>query len=146
MTASVSDPVVRKFVAAVNAGDKDAFFADVLTEDATMSDDGSERDLAAWTEKEIFSPQANGRMEVVEASDDGRSLVVDYTNDTWGTMRTRWIFTVAGDRVSRFETGRRRPEPPVRGASAETRGRETTGGCAGGDRDASPARGWETGP
>ncbi|WP_030336726.1 nuclear transport factor 2 family protein [Streptomyces sp. NRRL B-1381] len=105
MTASVSDPVVRKFVAAVNAGDKDAFFADVLTEDATMSDEGSERDLAAWTEKEIFSPQANGRMEVVEASDDGRSLVVDYTNDTWGTMRTRWIFTVAGDRVSRFETG-----------------------------------------
>lgn len=105
MTASISDPVVERFVAAVNAGDKDAFFADVLTEDATMSDDGSERDLADWTEKEIFSPQANGRMEVVEATDDGRSLVVDYTNDTWGTMRTRWIFTVTDGRVSRFETG-----------------------------------------
>lgn len=105
MTPSISDPVVERFVAAVNAGDKDAFFADVLTEDATMSDDGSERDLADWTEKEIFSPQANGRMEVVEASDDGRSLVVDYTNDTWGTMRTRWIFTVTDGRVSRFETG-----------------------------------------
>ncbi|WP_228989628.1 nuclear transport factor 2 family protein [Streptomyces sp. DH8] len=105
MTPSISDPVVERFVAAVNAGDKDAFFADVLTEDATMSDDGSERDLADWTEKEIFSPQANGRMKVVEASDDGRSLVVDYTNDTWGTMRTRWIFTVTDGRVSRFETG-----------------------------------------
>ncbi|MFF8554082.1 nuclear transport factor 2 family protein [Streptomyces sp. NPDC015501] len=105
MTPSINDPVVERFVAAVNAGDKDAFFADVLTEDATMSDDGSERDLAAWTEKEIFSPQANGRMEVVEASEDGRSLVVDYTNDTWGTMRTRWIFTVADGRVSRFQTG-----------------------------------------
>ncbi|MFD7745551.1 nuclear transport factor 2 family protein [Streptomyces sp. NPDC059698] len=105
MTPSISDPVVERFVAAVNAGDKDAFFADVLTEDATMSDDGSERDLAAWTEKEIFSPQANGRMKVVEASDDGRSLVVDYTNDAWGTMRTRWIFTVTDGRVSRFETG-----------------------------------------
>ncbi|MEU7732133.1 nuclear transport factor 2 family protein [Streptomyces griseus] len=105
MTSSISDPVVEKFVATVNAGDRDAFFADVLTEDATMSDDGSERDLAAWTEKEVFSPEANGRMKVVDASDDGRTLVVDYTNDTWGTMRTRWIFTVAGDRVSRFETG-----------------------------------------
>lgn len=105
MTSSISDPAVQKFIAAVNAGDKEAFFADVLTKDATMSDDGSERDLAAWTEKEIFSPKANGRMKVVDASEDGRTLVVDYTNDTWGTMRTRWIFTVAQDRVSRFETG-----------------------------------------
>ncbi|MGW6289773.1 nuclear transport factor 2 family protein [Streptomyces sp. NPDC055107] len=105
MTSSISDPVVERFIAAVNAGDRDAFFTDVLTEDATMSDDGSERDLAAWTEKEVFSPKANGRMKVVDASDDGRTLVVDYTNDTWGTMRTRWIFTIDGDRVSRFETG-----------------------------------------
>ncbi|MEW2066318.1 nuclear transport factor 2 family protein [Streptomyces sp. NPDC007346] len=104
MTTSISDPVVEKFVAAVNAGDESAFTA-VLTEDATMSDDGSERDLAAWTEKEIFSPKANGRMKVVDASDDGRALVVDYTNDMWGTMRTRWVFTVTGDRISRFETG-----------------------------------------
>ncbi|CAM5532737.1 hypothetical protein SCYAM73S_01327 [Streptomyces cyaneofuscatus] len=104
MTTSISDPVVERFVAAVNAGDETAFTA-VLTEDATMSDDGSERDLAAWTEKEIFSPKANGRMDVVQASDDGRTLVVDYTNDTWGTMRTRWSFTVTGDRISRFETG-----------------------------------------
>ncbi|MFE9698831.1 nuclear transport factor 2 family protein [Streptomyces sp. NPDC006270] len=105
MAPSINDPAVEKFIATVNAGDKDAFFADVPTEDATMSDDGSERDLSAWTEKEIFSPEANGRMEVVDASDDGRSLVVDYTNDAWGTMRTRWVFSVTGGRVSRFETG-----------------------------------------
>jgi hypothetical protein len=35
-----SNPVVRRFVAALNAGDRPAFFA-VLTSDATMSDDGS---------------------------------------------------------------------------------------------------------
>ena len=40
----LADPVVRKFVEAVNAGDRDAFFA-LLTENATMSDDGSDRDL-----------------------------------------------------------------------------------------------------
>jgi hypothetical protein len=37
----LADPVVRKFVEAVNAGDRDAFFA-LLTPDATMSDDGSD--------------------------------------------------------------------------------------------------------
>jgi hypothetical protein len=93
---------VRAFVAAVNAGDRDAFFA-LLTPDATMSDDGRERDLAEWVDREIFS--SNGRMEVDTQSRDGRSLEVTYTNSTWGAMRTKWHFAVDGDKVSRFETG-----------------------------------------
>ena len=80
-TKDLADPVVRKLVEAVNAGDRDAFFA-LLTEDATMSDDGSDRDLTEWVDREIFS--ADGRMEVESQSDDGRSLVVNYTNSTYG--------------------------------------------------------------
>ncbi|MFE6841414.1 nuclear transport factor 2 family protein [Streptomyces sp. NPDC057686] len=99
----LSDPTVRAFVTAVNAGDQGAFRA-VLTEGATMSDDGSDRDLTQWAEKEIFS--CNGHMDVQNESDGGRALVVDYRNDTWGEMRTAWRFTVTGDgRISRFETG-----------------------------------------
>lgn len=99
----LSDSAVRAFVSAVNAGDRAAFAA-ALTEGATMSDDGSDRDLAAWTDKEVFS--VNGHMDVVSESDGGRALVVDYRNDTWGSMRTAWRFTVAdGGRISRFETG-----------------------------------------
>jgi hypothetical protein len=96
------DPVVRKFVDAVNAGDRVAFFA-LLTPEATMSDDDSERDLEEWVDREIFS--SDGRMEVESQSDDGRSLIVNYTNSTYGTMRTVWNFSVEGDKVSRFETG-----------------------------------------
>lgn len=98
----LADPTVRAFVAAVNSHNREAFAA-VLTSAATMSDDGTDRDLAEWADKEIF--RSNGRMDVASQSDDGRELVVDYTNDTWGAMRTRWRFTVEGDRVSRFETG-----------------------------------------
>jgi hypothetical protein len=97
-----SNPVVRRFVAALNAGDKEAFFA-VLTPDATMSDDGTERDLGEWTEREIFS--SSGRMEVESEAEDGLSLVASYSNSTWGEMRTRWRFELAGDHVARFETG-----------------------------------------
>lgn len=68
-----------------------------------MSDDGSERDLAAWVDKEIFS--ADGRMDVESASDGGRALTATFTNSTYGTMRTRWAFTVTDGRISRFETG-----------------------------------------
>jgi SnoaL-like domain len=98
----LADPVVRRFVEAVNAGDRDAFFA-LLTPNASMSDDGTERDLEEWVNREIFSSDA--RMEVESQSDDGRSLIVNYTNSTWGAMRTAWKFVVEGDRVSRFETG-----------------------------------------
>jgi ketosteroid isomerase-like protein len=98
----LNDPVVRHLVEAVNSGDRDAFFA-LLTEDATMSDDGSERNLQEWVDREIFT--ADGRMEVESQSDDGRSLIVNVTNSTYGTMRTHWEFTVQGDKVARFETG-----------------------------------------
>ncbi|ROQ67682.1 hypothetical protein EDD93_2127 [Streptomyces sp. 840.1] len=97
------DPAVRAFVEAVNAGDREAFRA-ALTLDATMSDDGTDRDLTQWADSEIFS--SGGHMDVVSTDATGRALVVDYRNDTWGTMRTAWRFTVAPDgRVSRFETG-----------------------------------------
>jgi hypothetical protein len=98
----LAEPVVRRFVEAVNAGDRDGFFA-LLPDDATMSDDGSERDLEEWVDREIFSSE--GRMEVESQTDDGRSLIAKYTNSTYGTMRTAWKFTIEGDKVAHFETG-----------------------------------------
>ena len=98
----LADSVVRKFVEAVNAGDRDAFFG-LLTEGATMSDDGSDRNLEEWVDREIFS--SDGRMEVESQSDDGRSLIVNYTNSTYGSMRTDWRIVVEGEKVARFETG-----------------------------------------
>ncbi|MFD3946411.1 nuclear transport factor 2 family protein [Streptomyces sp. NPDC058579] len=98
----ISDPAVRAFVAALNANDQQAFQA-ALTPDATMSDDGSDRDIAEWTEKEIFS--SNGHMAVESQKDEGRTLVANYRNDTWGEMRTAWRFDVVGGKVARFETG-----------------------------------------
>ena len=97
-----SNPVVRRFVAALNAGDRQAFFA-ALTSDATMSDDGSERDLTQWTEREIFS--SHGHLDVESEAADGQSLVATYSNSTWGKMRTAWTFELSGDQIARFETG-----------------------------------------
>jgi hypothetical protein len=99
---NLTDPVVRAFVTAVNANDRDAFYAR-LTPDATMSDDGTERNLQEWVDREIFSTR--GRMDVESESDDGRSLAVTYTNATYGEMHTKWKFVVEGDKISRFETG-----------------------------------------
>ncbi|MFD9890737.1 nuclear transport factor 2 family protein [Amycolatopsis sp. NPDC059027] len=102
MTQQPTNPVVKAFVTAINAGDRAAFDA-LLTDDASMSDDGSDRDLAAWVDKEIFS--ADGRMAVESEEDGGMALVATFTNSTWGAMRTRWRFTVRDGRIARFDTG-----------------------------------------
>ncbi|MGS2804681.1 nuclear transport factor 2 family protein [Nocardia sp. MW-W600-9] len=96
------DPVVEVFVDALNAQDTDRFYG-VLTADATMSDDGVERDLARWTEAEIFS--SNGHLEVESVDDNGLELTADYTNSRWGSMRTTWRFVLRDGLISRFETG-----------------------------------------
>jgi hypothetical protein len=98
----VTEPAVRALIAAINAGDRAAFFA-ALAPGATMSDEGTDRDLASWADPEIFT--VNGHLDVVSASDGGRSLTAAYRNDTWGEMRTRRAFTVTGGKISRFETG-----------------------------------------
>jgi hypothetical protein len=102
MTAEVTDPAVRALIDAINAGDRDAFYAR-LTADATMSDDGRDRDLHQWVDRELFASQ--GRMSVESATDGGRSLIAENTNDTFGTMHTFWRFTVRDGKISRFETG-----------------------------------------
>lgn len=101
--AKLSDPAVRAFVSAVNSHDREAFRA-LLAPGATMADDGSDRDLDEWTEREIFG--SHGHMDVDNESRGGRALIARYRNDTWGEMRTRWQFTVGDDgKISRFETG-----------------------------------------
>jgi len=97
-----TDPAVRAFIDAINDGDRDAFFA-VLTPDTTMSDDGTDRNLAEWVDREIFN--ANGHMDVESVGDGGRSLIATYRNSTYGAMRTAWRFVVSEGRISRFEAG-----------------------------------------
>lgn len=99
---SITDPIVRDLIDAINSGERDAFFA-LLAADATLSDDGTERDLTEWVDKEIFT--VSGHLDVESVTDGGRFLIARFRNDTWGTMRTRWHFTVVSDKISRIEAG-----------------------------------------
>ncbi|MGW3244720.1 nuclear transport factor 2 family protein [Streptomyces sp. NPDC001070] len=101
-TDALNEPAVRAFVSAVNAGDREAFHA-ALTENATMSDDGSVRNLDEWADQEIF--ETHGHMDVQSQDSAGLTLIADYRNDTWGEMRTKWRFTVDDGKISRFDTG-----------------------------------------
>ena len=97
-----SHPVVARLVGAINAGDRDAFLA-TLAPDVTLTDDGTPRPLEDWIDREIFS--AHGHFTADSEAEGGLALRVRFRNDTWGEMSTFWRFQVAGDRISRIETG-----------------------------------------
>ncbi|HEY4456637.1 MAG TPA: nuclear transport factor 2 family protein [Pseudonocardiaceae bacterium] len=97
------NPLVTAFAEAINAGDKDGVYA-LLADGASMSDDGSDRDLDTWLEREMFATHGRIKIESV-TSQDGLSLVAEVTNDTWGAMRTTWKFFVDSNKITRFETG-----------------------------------------
>lgn len=102
MAITPSEPTVRALVEAINSGDRAGFTA-LLAPGATMSDDGTDRDLQAWIDQEIF--MAGGHMDVESEQDGGRSLIAGFRNETWGQMRTAWRFTIADGKIVRFQTG-----------------------------------------
>ncbi|PZF85404.1 nuclear transport factor 2 family protein [Jiangella anatolica] len=98
----LTDQTVRALVTAINDGDRAAFLG-LLTDDAVLTDDGSQRDLEEWIDREIFT--VNGHLDVESQSADGQSLVAAYRNDRWGQMRTTWSFTVIDGKISLLATG-----------------------------------------
>lgn len=101
-SGQISDPVVAGLVEAINSGDREAFLA-ALTPHATLTDDGTPRELTDWIDREIFS--SNGHLTVEREDENGLRLLARYRNDTWGEMSTFWRFQLAGDKISRIDTG-----------------------------------------
>lgn len=95
-------PVVRDLVTAIDAGNRQGFL-DQLTPDASLSDDGRDRVLTDWIDKEIFT--VNGKMTVDHEERGGLRLLAHFRNDTWGDMSTFWQFELSGDKIRRIETG-----------------------------------------
>ncbi|MGI5166863.1 nuclear transport factor 2 family protein [Spirillospora sp. CA-253888] len=95
-----SDPTVNALVQALNDGDRDGFRG-LLDPDAVLTDNGIERDVRDWFDKEIFN--VGGRFTVQRTEPDG-SMLVKLDNERWGELDTRWRFTVRDGRVERIET------------------------------------------
>src|SRR5699024_9242579 len=99
----INDPAVRALLTAVNAGDREGFFA-AMSADATLSDDGNEQNPTQWADQEIFNAGCR-RHALICQPVVGRSLIADYLNDLYGQRRTAWNFEVADGNVTRIEAG-----------------------------------------
>ncbi|MFC4335360.1 nuclear transport factor 2 family protein [Salininema proteolyticum] len=97
-----TEPAVKAFIDAVNSGDRAAVY-ETLTDQFTVSDDGSERDARTWVDRNLIASKA--RLAVEDERNGGSRLMISIDDETWGHMDTYWDFTVNDGKVERFETG-----------------------------------------
>lgn len=105
MTAArVDNAIVSALIAAINAHDRSGFLA-LLSTDATLSDNGTDRDMHEWIDSEIFG--SNGQMQVQSVSEGGLAFWARFRNDAAGELVTHWRFDITDGKISRIETGQR---------------------------------------
>src|SRR5262245_6995352 len=100
----LTNPLVRRAIAAWNASDRAAWLA-LFTDDATLSDDGTRHDLVQWSDAEIFG-KGQGRLVAIDRQEDGGLTVFGRLHSAqWGTFKTFVRFRQRGDRFSALEVG-----------------------------------------
>lgn len=103
-TESISHPLVRRAVAALNAGDRDAWMA-VFTRDATLTDDGRRQDFVKWSDRELFG-KGRGRLTGIDREENGGlTLFGRFHSAQWGTFKTFLRFHQRGDKFCGLDVG-----------------------------------------
>jgi hypothetical protein len=100
----LSNPLVRQAVAALNAGDRAAWFA-LFTEDATLTDDGHNQDFGQWSENEIFG-RGQGRLTAIDREESGGlTLYGRFHSAQWGSFKSFFRFHQRGEKLSGLDVG-----------------------------------------
>lgn len=103
-TLTLSHPLVRQAVNAMNSGDRNAWFA-AFTKDATLTDDGNKEDFVAWSDHELFG-KGKGRLTEVESEQDGGlTLIGTFESTEWGSFRTFFRFHERAGKLTGLDVG-----------------------------------------
>ncbi len=101
---AVGSPVVRSAIVALNARDKEGWFA-LFSEKPKFSDDGIPRDLARWCEEELFGSARAYIVSIDKVEDGGLTFYARYHSDKWGDFQTFWRFVLEGGKISKLDVG-----------------------------------------
>ncbi len=101
---AIGDPVVRAAIVALNARDREGWFA-LFAEKARFSDDGITRDLVRWCDEEFFGSALAYVITVDKVEGGGLTFYARYHSDKWGDFETFWRFALEHGKVSRLDVG-----------------------------------------
>ena len=101
-TMTTINPTVQAALEAMKNGDAAAWHA-LFATNATLSDDGNERNPKDWATSELFG-KGQGRITAVDKVEDGGStLLAQFHSAQWGDFKTSWKFTVKDGKITRLE-------------------------------------------
>ena len=91
-TAMVTNPVAKKAIDALQAGDKNAWF-ELFTTDAQLFDDGNKIDLKGFSESALGHERFTS---IDKVENEGLNLYGKFHSDKWGDFKTYFKFHING--------------------------------------------------
>lgn len=103
--SAIENPVVRDAIRALNARDRQHWLA-LFADDAPLTDDGSERDLVEWSDREFFGDSRAYITTINRVEDQGRTLYAQLHSDRWGDFETFMKFEINdSNKITRLDVG-----------------------------------------
>ncbi|MGF7038357.1 hypothetical protein [Mucilaginibacter lappiensis] len=101
-TDKLTNPIVKKAIDALQAGDKKAWFA-LFTDDAELFDDGRKMNFKSFFEK-AFGHERFTRIDKVE--NNGLDVYGKFHSDQWGDFKTYFKLHIdAKGKINRLDIG-----------------------------------------
>jgi hypothetical protein len=101
-TAVITNPVAKKAIDALQAGDKNAWF-ELFTSDATLFDDGNKIDFKGFSESALGHERFTS---IGKVENEGLNLYGKFHSDKWGDFKTYFKFHINnGGKIERLEIG-----------------------------------------
>lgn len=101
-TAIITNPIVKKAIDALQAGDKNAWF-ELFTTDAQLFDDGNKIDFKGFSESALGHERFTS---IDKVENEGLNLYGKFHSDKWGDFKTYFKFHINGSgKINRLEIG-----------------------------------------
>jgi hypothetical protein len=99
----IGNPVVQAAVRAMNAADRDGWFA-LFAADAILTDDGNMANFTGWSNHEVFEDGGH-ILSIEKIEDGGLRLIAKFHSDRWGDFDTFMNFEVQNGKITRLDVG-----------------------------------------
>ena len=101
-TDIITNPVAKKAIDALQAGDKNAWF-ELFTADAVLFDDGNKIDFKGFSETALGHERFTS---IDKVENEGLSLYGKFHSEKWGDFKTCFKFHInSNNKINRLEIG-----------------------------------------
>jgi hypothetical protein len=103
-TEQLTNPLVKAAIEAINAADRQAWFA-LFANGAVLTDDGNVKELIQWSDGEFFGKSKAYVKSIDRVEDNGLTVYSKFHSDRWGEFDTFMKFKIQDNKITRLDVG-----------------------------------------